>query len=171
MSDEDEITQELIVQAKSEIVSFELAAYVALLEEQAEQYRHQIMAAQADMSIQKDHMLGLYDLMDRRPRDRRLAQVLCDWMNLHQDKKAGWKICQCELCKETKSHMNALGDPIIHTGRGWECTEGREEFQTRNVAKEFVDNTPKLGQPIHDTEGVPLDGYPAKRGPHEAKEK
>lgn len=163
----DELPKELIAKVKREIVSFELAAYVALLEEQTEQFRQQMMAAQAEASQQKDQMLGLYQIMEGRTKDRRLAQVLCDWMNLHQDRVAPWKICPCELCKETKAHMNALGDPILHTGRGWECTEGREEFQTRNVAKEFVDNALKLAQPVYDTEGVPMD----ERGPHEAKEK
>lgn len=163
MSDDGEMTKELIAQAKRGIVTFELAAYVAHLEENNAQLFRQVLEAEAEKSLQKDHILGIYDIMERRPRDRRLAQVLCDWMNLHQDKKEGWKICPCELCLETKGHMNAIGAPIIHTGRGWECTEGKEEFKTRNVAKEFVDNQVKLGEPVHDTEGVPMDVYPPER--------
>lgn len=154
---EDEIPNTLIRKAKSEIASVAVAMYLSHLEEQNTHLHQQVVAAQAELSQQKDHMLGLYQIMDGRGRDRRLAQVLCDWMNLHQNKKEGWKICPCELCLETKNHMNALGDPIIHTGRGWECTEGRDEFKTRKVAEEFVDNNVLLGMPITETSGIEID--------------
>lgn len=142
----------------------EVAHYVQGLEKQLGEYSRQVMQGHAELSMQKDHMLGLYDIMDRRPRDRRLAQVLCDWMNMHQEKDPtqGWKICPCALCKETKAHMNSLGDPIIHTGRGWECAEGREEFKTRNVAKEFVDNTPTLAPPSYEAEVIEVTEFPPK---------
>jgi hypothetical protein len=112
----------------------------------------QIAKLNAESSLSKDHTLGLYDLLERRPTDRRLAQILCDWMNMHQ--KGGdesWKICSCLLCSETKQKMNELGDPIIHTTRGWECVGGNREFETRDIAKEFTDNTPKLTGGTVDT--------------------
>lgn len=159
---EGELTQEWVTKARAEITSFHVAAYVSHLETQVVEYKRQTMSALAELSIQKDHIFGLDDLLNRRPKDRRLAQILCDWMNLHQDKEVAWKICPCALCKETKSHMNALGDPIIHTARGWECTEGKEEFKTRNVAKELMDNQIKIGEPVQETEAVPMDNYPPK---------
>lgn len=137
----------------------DVAHYLQHLESQVEEFTRQLMAQQIETFEANAHNRGLYDLLDHRPRNKTLAQILCQWMNLHHDKtpEKQWKICQCELCLDTKFYMNQVGTPCIHTGRGWECTEGKEEFKTRDVAVEFCDNTGKLGMPITETSGIPMD--------------
>lgn len=126
------------------LVNKELSDQVQWLQTQNEELFKQVHQTQADLSLQKDHMFGLYDLMDKRPRDRRLAQVMCDWMNTHD--KGDWSLCPCALCLETKKHMNTLKDPIIHTSnKGWVCSEGNLKEDRRNIAAEFVDNRVVLG--------------------------
>lgn len=121
------------------------------LEAKAKSYQLAAFKIKADLSLERDMLIQTNELLTRRPKDRRLAQVLCDWMNLHED--GGFKICQCELCIETKYKMNELGDPIIHTTTGWRYVGDVEEFKQRNVAAEFVDNTPKLANPSIETIG------------------
>lgn len=126
-----------------------VAEYVRSLEQIISQAKDAQARHQGDISQERDRYLQTVDLLKRRPRDRRLAQVLCDWMNMHH--KAGSTApCRCELCQETKEQMNRLGDPILHTTDGWRCQ--RDEDKTRDVAGEFVDNTPKITQGTIDSE-------------------
>lgn len=122
-------------------------AYVRTLEQIISNAKSLQQSHYADISQERDRYLQTADLLARRPRDRRLAQVLCDWMNLHHK---GAAPCLCELCQETKEQMNRLGDPILHTTEGWRCQ--REEDKTRNVAEEFMDNTLKITQGTVDSE-------------------
>lgn len=153
-SEEDqELRLAIQEKAKTGVMSLDVAMYVHLLEEDIEELTQEVRKRDAELSLEKDHKLGLYDLLERRPRDRRLAEILCDWMNLHQKTGIqGWQVCGCELCKETKAQMNRLGDPIIHTARGWECVGGNPDFKTRDVAREFVDNTLKIKDRVVETE-------------------
>lgn len=101
-----------------------------------------LIAMVSDNLELKDNLAAANELLKERPRDATLAALFCKWLNEH-DQRGGWQICLCDLCKETKAHLDKLGDPCIHTTMGWAPIDGKEEFKTRDVAPEMMDS-PRL---------------------------
>lgn len=124
-----------------------VAEYVRSLEQIISSAKDTVQRSHADLSQERDRYFQTVELLNRRPRDRLLAQILCDWLNLHHQGPAP---CRCELCLETKEQMNRLGDPILHTAGGWRCQ--KDEDKTRNIAEEFCDNKLTITQGTTESE-------------------